>query len=346
MGDNDGARKRYYAERHGYQPERLDLDEAKQLFASVVSEAAVDDRLQMWFGFSCVDAGDVPGKAGTDVVGYVYRKTRRRDLWPIAEHLGEWDEGALLTAVEFMHDHVAEATDGQTHGYMNCGFHASDFDVEAGQRRYRDDVNLILGDYGSGFELGVDGQIVRSAPDEMTELLDSPVDARSDDDVRSRVDDAIRKFRSRVGRLEDRRDAVRDLVDLVELLQDRVANTLESADERDLFHLANKFGIRHANAAQKTNYDLDVWLDWMFYHYLASIRAYTRLIARKTAKERGRAVIQYREGQRLTHPRYGVGIVVASRLTEGDEVVTVAFRDPQVGRKQLTASLARFETLS
>lgn len=162
------------------------------------------------------------------------------------------------------------------------------------------------------------------------------------------VDGAIRKFRSRVGRSEDRRDAVRDLADLVELLRDRASNTLESADERDLFHLANKFGIRHANAAQKTDYDLDIWLDWMFFHYLASIRAYTRLIARKSAKETGRttARIQYREGQRLRHPRYGLGVVVASRLTDGDEVVTVAFRDPEVGRKQLIASLAPLEDLS
>jgi len=34
---------------------------------------------------------------------------------------------------------------------------------------------------------------------------------------------------------------------------------------------------------------------------------------------------------------------VTSRLTRSDEEVTVAFRDPQIGRKTLLASLANLE---
>ena len=51
----------------------------------------------------------------------------------------------------------------------------------------------------------------------------------------------------------------------------------------------------------------------------------------------------YRDGDRVRHARWGDGIVVTSRLTRSDEEVTVAFRDPQVGRKTLLASIAALD---
>jgi DNA helicase-2/ATP-dependent DNA helicase PcrA len=51
----------------------------------------------------------------------------------------------------------------------------------------------------------------------------------------------------------------------------------------------------------------------------------------------------FRDGDRVHHPAWGDGIVVTSRLTRADEEITVAFRDPQVGRKTLLASLANLE---
>ena len=42
---------------------------------------------------------------------------------------------------------------------------------------------------------------------------------------------------------------------------------------------------------------------------------------------------------------WGDGIVVSSKLTRSDEEVTIAFRDPQIGRKTLLASLAGLELL-
>jgi ATP-dependent DNA helicase UvrD/PcrA len=52
---------------------------------------------------------------------------------------------------------------------------------------------------------------------------------------------------------------------------------------------------------------------------------------------------QYRDGDRVRHARWGDGIVVSSKLTRSDEEVTIAFRDPQIGRKTLLASLAGLE---
>jgi DNA helicase-2/ATP-dependent DNA helicase PcrA len=51
----------------------------------------------------------------------------------------------------------------------------------------------------------------------------------------------------------------------------------------------------------------------------------------------------FRDGDRVRHAKWGDGIVVTSRLTRADEEITVAFRDAQVGRKTLLASLANLE---
>jgi DNA helicase-2/ATP-dependent DNA helicase PcrA len=54
---------------------------------------------------------------------------------------------------------------------------------------------------------------------------------------------------------------------------------------------------------------------------------------------------RYRDGDRVRHARWGDGIVISSRLTRDDEEVQVAFRDPQVGRKTMLASLANLEVI-
>ncbi len=54
---------------------------------------------------------------------------------------------------------------------------------------------------------------------------------------------------------------------------------------------------------------------------------------------------RFRDGDRVRHARWGDGIVITSKLTRDDEEVQVAFRDPQVGRKTMLASLANLELI-
>ena len=54
---------------------------------------------------------------------------------------------------------------------------------------------------------------------------------------------------------------------------------------------------------------------------------------------------RYRDGDRVRHARWGDGIVVMSKLTRSDEEITVAFKDPSVGRKTVLASLANLEVV-
>ena len=87
-------------------------------------------------------------------------------------------------------------------------------------------------------------------------------------------------FSLAMSKTSDKRNAVRDLADVLERMRPEAKMVLTSQDEQDLFNLANNFGIRHDRTGQKIAYDEDIWLIWMFYHYLASIHACARLIER------------------------------------------------------------------
>ena len=54
---------------------------------------------------------------------------------------------------------------------------------------------------------------------------------------------------------------------------------------------------------------------------------------------------QFRDGDRVRHGRWGDGIVVTSKLTRSDEEITVAFKDPTIGRKTMLASLANLDVV-
>ena len=77
--------------------------------------------------------------------------------------------------------------------------------------------------------------------------------------------------------MDDRRNAVRELADVLEYLRPQVKDHMKD-DENDLFNIANNFGIRHHNQKQKTRYDQALWLSWIFYVYLAAIHLVVRKI--------------------------------------------------------------------
>ena len=126
------------------------------------------------------------------------------------------------------------------------------------------------------------GEIVHLAPAEFAPLLSAPVPAGTDTDlVTSRIDAAKRTFERRNATLADRRQAVRELADVLEVLRREIKEAMLPKDEQELFHLANGFAIRHNNREQMRLYDDAIWLQWAFYVYLATIHAVLRVRARE-----------------------------------------------------------------
>ena len=213
---------------------------------------------------------------------YVLRKVRKSDLWPLNGRIEFYSEEDLFDMIEFLFDHISQGLDGQYHDYGDCGWHFTSFDHEAGRAEFRTAINELLIDYGEGFELSEEGEILRSLEAGFETLMSTEIATSHGDKVTEFVDRAIIKYRNRASSLAERKEAVRQLADVLEYLRPELKHVLMTDDESALFNIANNFGIRHHNQRQRTGYDPNIWTSWMFYVYLATIHAAVRLIAKRT----------------------------------------------------------------
>ena len=273
-------RRHYYSVRTGKRSAKAGfaLPDFKRFVLACFERLETEGLFQEWMGYVCVDADFVPGKAGVDLDLFVFRKLRKQGLWPMQAQLANYDEDDVFDMIEFLFDHASKGMDGDYHSYNGCGWHYKTFEKAAGQEMWREAINDVLADYGSGYELSATGEILALGEPGLESLLTAPMPSVDPENVEVRVSTAILKFRRRGSSASDRRDAVRDLADVLEFLREEVKKVLKSDDASDLFNLANNFEIRHHRKGQKTDYDQSIWLSWMFYYYLATIHACVRLV--------------------------------------------------------------------
>lgn len=274
--------KKFYSERVGKNPlgGNLDLPGLKRLYMTFFKQFETKGYFQEAFGYFCVDADQVAGNLGDDINAAMMIALFKGDLWPIHERIENYTEEDLFDIIEFMHEHISEPTGGRYHDWNQCGHHYTHFKKSTGRAEYRDKLNPILDRYADGFELNDNGEIMTLPPNGIAPLLTEELPHPDKENVTSRVDAAIAKFRPGKATPHERKEAVRELVDVFEFLKKSKPDVFDKADESDLFHIANKFGIRHHDLDQKKKYDTDIFYNWIFYYYLASIHAYVRLITR------------------------------------------------------------------
>ena len=282
------AGRRYYSARRNPKLTVLDLAVLKRLFLAVFRDFEGRGYFQETFGYDCIDAGPVPGTAGPDVEAFCLRRLRKLNLWPVDKQLESYSEEDLLDIVELLHDCISKPVEGHYHDYSDCGWHYRTFDSEARRAEFREQVNDLLGDYGDGYELSPQREVIGIGEVGLESLLraEFPQPHIDSKNVESKVEAAIRKFRRHHSSPDDRREAVRALADVLEFLRPRVQHVITSKDEDDLFNLANNFGIRHHNDKQKTAYEDRIWLSWMFYFYLSTIHAVIRRLKSAVATAR------------------------------------------------------------
>ena len=270
--------RRYYSIRTGREPRSLDLVMLLQLFGILYSDFTQKGLFCEAFGYNCVDDGPVPGKLGGDIDGVIQLRLRKAALWPVEPLLSSYKEDDLFDMVEFLHDIVSKPKRRSWHQF--CGWHYSDFNSTAGRQAFRTEVNQLLRDYRDGYELSDDGEILALGDEHMRPLLEQELPEYDPENVGSRVEAAVLKFRHHTPTLEDKQEAVRQLADVLEFLHKKLEGLLPSKEENELFMIANKFGIRHHRADQKTEYDKEIWLDWILYCYLNTIHVSVNLLKR------------------------------------------------------------------
>lgn len=281
--------REYYSVRTGRLDEdaKVGLEILRWLFFATYQSFEDRGYYQERLGINCVD-GFVEGTVGNLEI-YSFRKLRRKGLFPIWQSHDNLSEDELFDLIEFLYDHISEPvqSSGVYHSWSECGYHYSEFVQGTAQGDFREEINDFLKDYGEGFELSIQGEILTLPGGALEPLLEATIPVEDTANISDRVEAAIRKFRQRRASIDERRGAIRDLADVLEFLRPQLKLVLNSSDEKDLFNIANNFGIRHHNANQKTNYDMPIWLSWIFYFYLATIHAAVRMIEKADQEHEG-----------------------------------------------------------
>lgn len=180
----------------------------------------------------------------------------------------------LFDTLEYLHREVVAKKYGE--GAFNRG---------DGQEVFRATINPDLELFDPPMEMLPNGEIVERAPDALRPLIAEPVPS-APTPLRDPLEGAIEQYLRRDATPHDKRSALKHLADVLEPLREDIDEHLLPADEKALFHLANKFHIRHNDRMQQRRYDGDVWLDWMFYVYVATARALLSVIDRQELSER------------------------------------------------------------
>lgn len=275
---------KYYSQRAGTNPylEGLELGDLTGLFIRIFDQLRHDGYFDEAFGFYCVDAGYCEG-AIKDVELEMLLTIRKKNLWPISDFASKYTEDDLLDVIEFLYQYISKPIDGTLHSWGNCGMHWETFNKKEGQKEFIEKINIVLSHYKNKFELTAKGEILHKPAEGFEQIFNADIPSK-DENIVSRINAATTNFRRHGSSIDDRRQAVRDLADVLEYLKPQVQELLTNKDEKDLFNIANNFGIRHHNDKQKTNYDASIWLSWMFYFYLSTIHVILRKIGHDKPK--------------------------------------------------------------
>lgn len=270
--------RQYYSQRKGTNPnlKGLPLSDVLDLFVRVFAQLRADGYFDEAFGYVCVDAGEVDGKV-RDPELEMLLTIRKKDLWPVPDKAAFYKEDDFFDVLEFLYQYVSKPIDGTMHPFGGCGMHWEIFNQILGRNEFRDKVNGVLAHYKHRYELSPDGEVLHKPEAGFEPIFDADLPT-SDKNVVSRIAAATLQYRRHGSTFDDRRQAVRDLADVLEYLRPKVKALLTSADEKDLFNIANNFGVRHHNEKQRTAYDTSIWLSWMFYFYLSTIHVVLRKI--------------------------------------------------------------------
>lgn len=268
----------YYSVRTGKitPDQQINFEVLKKIFLITYNKLWSEGYFQKYFGIDCTD-GYYNGELGFDIEAIMFINLRKENLYPIEKHIKDYSEDDFFDVVEFLYDHCSKGLNGYFHNWNDCGYHYNDFNDAEGKKYFRELVNPILREYKDGFELSETGEILILSDNGLSTLFEADIPTNDEENVAKKINSAILKFRRHKSTLEDRRDAIRELADVLEYLRPTIKEHLKKKDENDIFNIANNFGIRHHNSEQQTDYDKAIWYSWIFYFYLATLHAVLRM---------------------------------------------------------------------
>jgi hypothetical protein len=209
-------------------------------------------------------------------------------VWPITSDEQPEDPVAIFELLEFCYNHVSEPKQGSWHSFMSH-YHLS-FNRADGQANFRAAINKVFDRNGIAFEIDEDGEVARTGPTGLVEVLRTAVFSTGDDELDEMLEDARDKILSAKPKL--RKEALEELWDAFERLKtlenpkDKKSSVTalvakaapkpeirERVDKelKELTEIGNNFMIRHTEVGKPPIDDADQ-VDYLFHRMFASIR--------------------------------------------------------------------------
>jgi len=268
----------YYSQRIGIIEEKaIDLPLLRRLFYATFKEYNAAGYFVGVFGYG--DKATHPllrhGNLGADVGAGLALRLGKINLWPIDECYTNYSEDDIFDMLEFLHSNIVLSVSVGSHGKVSVNFPEQN-------RMFRHTVNQYLKAYDVGYLLTDAGRIEHIPDDGMATLVVETPPSIDEANIESRIARAISLFHSRHSTNDKMRDAVRELGDVLEYMKTayKLESLLTKKDASDLFNILNTFGIRHHKPDQQSDYDADIFYPWLFYYYLAAVRAAQKLLAK------------------------------------------------------------------
>jgi hypothetical protein len=264
---------KYYSKRNKHIP--ISIGELHMRISSLVDDYIVRDFFKEKLGITeTTSSFDSINRKSVTKIGI--------HVFPIKSWLiSQIEKNRIFDTVEFLYKFVSEPsnwgpkvdeTNYHYYDYLN-------YNSRNGKNLFREDVNRIISEFEDGYELTKDGEILYKGNDTQS-FIETDFPACKIGDVDPLIKKAIRQWKNRNQSLDEKKLAIINLANVFEFLKKEgtLVKVLDSKDTSDLFNIANNFSIRHYNKLQKTDYDTEIWYDWIIQFYLATCTTTLKLI--------------------------------------------------------------------
>lgn len=195
-------------------------------------------------------------------------------IYPIYEYYLFYSEVELFTVIEILYDKIS------IYDYKENALKKDEI-----KKEFAIQINNILQFYDEGYFLEPNsGTITKGADDSLKMMLTEDLKAILNEDIMSQMRTAVKLYYRFDSNLEMKRKAINIMADILEPLRTELKDILnESFDvnkndhDKLIFEIVNGFNIRHNNIKQKTDYEHEVWYDWMMQYYSSVIITFFKL---------------------------------------------------------------------
>lgn len=197
-----------------------------------------------------------------------------KTVYPIHEYYSFYSEVELFTVIEILYDTISV-----------YDYEKKVLETDEIKKDFATQVNNILQFYDEGYFLEPNsGTITKGVNDSLKMMLTEDLKELVSEDIMSQMRSAVKLYYRFDANLEIKKKAINIMADILEPLRSDLKDILNEKFEVNkndhdklIFEIVNGFNIRHNNARQKTNYEHEVWYDWMMQYYSSVIITYFKL---------------------------------------------------------------------